>query len=170
MVAEPETREPGVGRFPGWHIAQINIATALYDLDDPRMAEFVDNLDRINGLAEASPGFVWRFQDESGNATNIQLAPDPRLIVNLTVWETIEDLHTFAYKSDHTPFIGRRHVWFEKPTDPIQALWWVPEGGVPIRPEAGLARLQLLRRKGPGPNAFTFKHRFDPPIGGAEAA
>lgn len=156
-----------------WHIAQMNVGRALHDTDDERMAGFMDNLDRINALAEASPGFVWRFMDESGNATNVQLTDDPRFIVNMSVWESIDALYDFAYKSAHTPFIGRRHDWFEKPSEPIQVLWWLRKGDPYPDPAAGLARLKFLRKNGPGPKAFTFKQRFDPPEvkpGDAEAA
>lgn len=159
MVAPEETASD----HTDWRIAQLNVARALYDTDDPRMADFMNNLDRINGLAEQSRGFVWRFQDESGNATGVQATPDPRLIINMSVWESIEALHDFAYKSDHTPFIGRRHEWFERPTEAIQVMWWLHVSEPFPYPTAGLARLQFLRKKGPGPNAFTFKHRFDPP-------
>jgi len=153
-----------VGPAPrGWHIAQMNVARALYDTDDNRMAGFMDSLDRINALAEESSGFVWRLKDESGNATNMKLTDDPRFIVNMSVWETVEALYDFAYKSAHTPFIGRRHDWFEKPSEPIQVLWWIRSDSAPPDPATGLERLTELRENGPGPKAFTFKQPFDPP-------
>ncbi len=148
------------------HLAQMNVGTILYDLTDPRMKGFVDNLERINALAEASLGFVWRLQDEAGDATGIQVTDDPRFIVNLSLWETAEALFDFVYRSAHTGIMAQRRQWFLRPADAFQVLWWLPAGEVPTV-EAGLARLQRLRDLGPTPEAFTFKQRFPAP--GAEA-
>ncbi|MDJ0937567.1 MAG: DUF3291 domain-containing protein [Kiloniellales bacterium] len=148
------------------HLAQMNVGTILYDLADPRMKGFVDNLERINALAEASLGFVWRLQDEAGDATGIQVTDDPRFIVNLSLWETAEALFDFVYRSAHTGIMAQRRQWFLRPADAFQVLWWLPAGEVPTV-EAGLARLQRLRDLGPTPEAFTFKQRFPAP--GAEA-
>ena len=148
------------------HLAQMNVGTTLHDLADPRMKGFVDNLERINALAEASPGFVWRLQDEAGDATGIQVTEDPRFIVNLSLWETAEALFDFVYRSAHTGIMAQRRQWFLRPADAFQVLWWLPAGEVPTA-EAGLARLQRLRDLGPSPEAFTFKQRFPAP--GAEA-
>ena len=147
------------------HIAQMNVATALYDLDDERMADFVNNLDRVNGLAEATPGFVWRLQSDQGNATDIQVTDDPRFIVNLTVWETVQALFDFVYRSDHRDVMVRRRQWFQKPQGPYHVLWWIEEGTLPDVAE-GLQRLDHLARHGPTPYAFTFKTAF--PAGRAE--
>ncbi len=148
------------------HLAQMNVGTILYDLADPRMKGFIDNLERINALAEASLGFVWRLQDEAGDATGIQVTDDPRVIVNLSLWETAEALFDFVYRSAHTGIMAQRRQWFLRPADAFQVLWWLPAGEVPTV-EAGLARLQRLRDLGPTPEAFTFKQRFPAP--GAEA-
>jgi hypothetical protein len=75
-----------------WHVAQLNIARAVAPFDDPRLAEFMARLAEVNALAEASPGFVWRLQGASGNSTDLGATDDPRVIVNLTVWETPDDL------------------------------------------------------------------------------
>ena len=147
------------------HLAQMNVGTILHDLADPRMKGFVDNLERINGLAEASPGFVWRLQDEAGDATGIQLAEDPRFIVNMSVWETAEALFDFVYRSAHTGIMAQRRQWFARPSEAYQVLWWVRAGEFPTA-EAGLARLDRLRKLGPTAEAFTFKQRFPAP--GAE--
>ena len=149
-----------------WHLAQMNVATALYPLEDPRMAEFMTRLDEVNALAEASPGFVWRLQSGSGNATDIQVGDDPRFIVNMSVWETVESLFDYAYKSAHRLVMAKRRQWFERPAEAYQVLWWVPAGHEPTT-EEGLNRLQHLQRHGPSPFAFTFKQRFPPP-GSAE--
>ena len=148
------------------HLAQMNVGRARYPLDDPRIAEFMDNLDAINALADASPGFVWRLQSDSGNATDIKLSDDARFIVNMSVWTDCEALFDFVYKTAHRAIMVRRREWFEAPDDAYQVLWWIDAGTLPT-PEEGLARLQLLRRLGPSRDAFTFKSIFAP---GAEDA
>ena len=145
-----------------WHLAQINIGYAVAEMDDPQMADFMNNLDRINALAEESPGFVWRLQTLSGNATDITITEDPRLILNMSVWESVEALFEYVYKSDHTGFIGRRKEWFVKQTLAHQALWWIPAGHTPT-PNEGFAKLAVLDRLGPTRDAFTFKKRFEMP-------
>ena len=146
----------------GCHLAQVNIAKVAAPLDDPLMAEFVGNLVRINALAEASPGFVWRLMDAAGDATHIQAFEDPRIIVNMSVWTSLEALFDFTYRTDHTPFIGRRRDWFEKLVGPHMALWWVKAGHLPDVAEAR-TKLDLLAAAGPNPDAFTFKQRFPAP-------
>ena len=147
-----------------YQLAQINIARAVAPLDDPRLADFVAGLDEINALADESPGFVWRLQSESGNATDILVSDDPRLIINLSVWESVESLFDFVYRSSHIAVMARRREWFERPSGPHLALWWVPAGYRPGVEEA-VARLDHLERHGPAPEAFTFKHRFPAPSG-----
>jgi len=145
-----------------WHIAQLNVARAVAPLDSPRLADFMGALDAINALGEASPGFVWRLKSDSGNATDIRLNDDPLLIVNMTVWESIETLFEFVYRSAHTKVMMRRREWFEKPAEAYQVLWWIPAGTIPTTQEA-MARLEYLRRHGPTPHAFTFKQHFPAP-------
>ncbi len=147
------------------HLAQLNVGTLLHDIEHPAVKGFVDNLERINALAEASPGFVWRLQDEAGDATGIQVSDDPRFIVNLSVWETAEALFDFVYRSAHTGIMAQRRQWFARPAEAYQVLWWLPAGELPTV-EAALARLQRLRDLGPTAEAFTFKQRFPAP--GAE--
>ena len=141
------------------HIAQMNVGTARYDLDDPGMADFMSNLDRINALAEATPGFVWRLTGEGNNATDIKPTDDPRFIVNMSVWQSIGALFDYVYRSDHRNIMVRRREWFEKPDGPYQVLWWVEEQHTPTVAE-GLARLRHLVEHGPTPHAFTFKAVF----------
>ena len=148
-----------------YHLAQVNVGTILHDLEDPAMKGFVDNLDRINALAECSPGFIWRLKNESGNATGIQVTEDPRFIVNLSLWETAEALFDFVYRSAHTGIMAQRRQWFARPAEAYQALWWLPAGELPTV-EAALARLRRLQELGPTAEAFTFKQRFPAP--GAE--
>jgi hypothetical protein len=145
-----------------WHLAQINIGRLAADEDDPQVRPFFDALERINALADAAPGFVWRLQTGSGNATDIKPTADPRLIVNMSVWTDAESLFDFVYKSAHTPIMARRREFFERFEGVYQALWWVPAGHVPSVDE-GLARIWHLERYGATPHAFTFKARFPAP-------
>lgn len=144
----------------GFHLAQINVARALAPLDDPKLAGFVARLDDINALADRSPGFVWRLQSDSGNATDIQVSDDPQMIVNMSVWRDLDALFGYVYRSDHLQVMSLRRQWFEKPAGAFMALWWLPVGVVPSV-EEGLERIALLDRAGPTPEAFTFKQPFD---------
>ena len=145
-----------------WHIAQMNVGTALHPLDDQRMAGFMGELDRINALAEASPGFVWRLKSDAGNATDIKLTDDPLFIVNMSVWESIDALFGFVYRSAHQGVMQQRRQWFAPPAGPYLVLWWIPAGTLPT-PEEGLARLAHLAADGPSAQAFTFRRKFPPP-------
>lgn len=140
-------------------LAQLNIGRAAGPMDGPVMADFVANLDRINALGDASPGFVWRLQDETGAATSIRAFEDPLMIVNLTVWESIETLRGFAYKSGHVEILRRRREWFVPLDGPNLVLWWVPSGQRPTVEEAR-ERLERLAADGPTPYAFTLKTPF----------
>ena len=141
------------------HLAQMNVGTALYDLKEPGMADFMNNLDRINALAEATPGFVWRLKGEGNNATDLKVTDDPRFIVNMSVWQSVEALFDYVYRSDHRSIMVRRREWFAKPEGPYQVLWWVAEGSLPSVHD-GLARLRHLAEHGPTPHAFTFRNVF----------
>lgn len=145
-----------------YHLAQLNVGTTLYDMDDPAMRSFVENLDRINALAEASPGFVWRLQDDAGSAVGIQVSGDPRFIINLSVWESADALFDFVYRSAHSRIMARRRQWFRRPDQAFQVLWWLPAGELPSVEQA-LARLRRLQAQGPTAEAFTFKARFPAP-------
>jgi hypothetical protein len=147
----------------GFHLAEINIARMRAPLiTDLIMKDFVDQLDTINALAESSPGFVWRLKSDSGNATDILIYEDPRIIINMSVWESIDALFSYAYFTDHTDAFRRRGEWFERMTTPHMALWWVPVGTLPTA-EEGKQRLDHLTQHGPTEYAFTFKHRFPIP-------
>ena len=98
------------------HLAQLNIGRLRYPTDDPRMAGFMNNLDLVNGLAEHTPGFVWRLKDESNNATAFRPFADPDMAVNLSVWESIEALERFVWQTVHKRFYGRRQEWFRTPS------------------------------------------------------
>jgi len=145
-----------------WQIAQINVGTILYPIDDPRMAGFTGRLDEINALAEKSPGFVWRLQSDSGNATDIQISDNPHFIINMSVWQSTEHLFDYVYKTVHREVMVQRREWFERPTKTYQALWWVEEGHLPTAQE-GMERVEHLEAHGPTPHGFTFKTVFPPP-------
>jgi hypothetical protein len=143
------------------HLAQLNVGRLRAPMDDPRIDDFRENLDPVNALAERSAGFVWRLQDDSGNATGIKPYGDDLEIVNLTVWESVEALADFTYRTGHAQFLRRRREFFEAATSPILCLWWIPVGVLPSV-EGAIARLDHLRAHGPTPTAFTFATRFEP--------
>ncbi len=153
----------GAAGHPNWHLAQINIGRLHHPVDDPRTAEFMDNLDPINELAESSPGFVWRLQDEQGNATAIRAFDDDTILPNLSVWTSIEALKDYVFRSDHARFLRRRREWFAPMDDlPVLTMWWVPAGHLPTMAEAK-ERIEHLAEHGPTAHAFTFHPLFEPP-------
>src|SRR5438034_1151098 len=114
-----------------YHLGQITIGRLIAPIDDPKIAEFVAELEPINAIADQAPGFVWRLQSESGNATDIAYSGDPFIIVNMSVWQSIETLRDFAYKSDHARVLRDRAKWFEKMGKPHYCLWWIRAGHIP---------------------------------------
>jgi hypothetical protein len=143
-----------------FELSQMNVARLRAPLDSPQLADFVGALDRINAVADRSPGFVWRLQDDSGNATALQpMGVD--IIVNMSVWKDAQSLQAYVYQSDHAGVMKRRREWFER-MDLYLVLWWVPRGHRPT-PQEGVARLEMLRSRGPGPEAFTFGKQFSAP-------
>lgn len=145
-----------------WHLAQVNVGTLRQPIDHPDTAEFTDNLDPVNAVADAAPGFVWRLQDEAGNATSFARDGDPLRILNLSVWESVEALRAFTRDERHLAFLRRRREWFRPPDGPHLVLWWVPAGHRPSIEEAE-ARLARLTAEGPSPEAFTFARPQPPP-------
>ena len=143
------------------HIAEVNIARMKASLDDPVMAGFVARLDEINALADRAPGFVWRLQDISGNSTYLRPYEDDRILFNLSVWETVEALREYVYKSAHAELFRDRRQWFEQFDGMQLAMWWVPPGHIPGIDEAK-KRLAHLEEHGPSQYAFTFKKIFAP--------
>ena len=136
------------------HLAQLNIGRLRYETDDPRMADFMNNLARVNALAERSPGFVWRYTDATGNATDTRpYEGDPRMAINMSVWESVEALEKFVWQTVHTRFYTRKHEWFEKLDGAYFVLWHVPTGHRPSVAEA-IARLDHLKAHGPSEHAF----------------
>ena len=144
-----------------YHLAQINIARAVAPMDDPAMQGFVEQLEYINSVADSAPGFVWRLQTEDGDATEIDVFGDELVLFNMSVWESIEALEAYVYRSNHVSAVQKRAEWFERPTRSALVLWWIEAGEIPTI-EEGKARLEKLWLDGPTAEAFTFRRRFDP--------
>ena len=128
-------------------------------LESELLASFVARLDEINGVAESSPGFVWRLKGEENSALYLRPFDDDRIIFNMSVWESLETLHDYVYKSEHLRPLRARRQWFDPMTGPSLVLWWVPAGHVPSIEEAK-ARFALLEANGPCADAFTFQFGF----------
>ncbi|AIY67272.1 DUF3291 domain-containing protein [Pseudoalteromonas piratica] len=142
-------------------LAQLNIALPKYPLDAAEMKDFVDNLDSVNALAEQTDGFIWRLQDDSGDATSIQAFENPNMLVNMSVWQTVDSLKNFMFRTHHRDFMRRKNEWFEKLNEDNYVLWWLEDGHIPTVAE-GIARLTHLRNEGDSPYAFSFKTNFTP--------
>lgn len=141
------------------HLAQANIARMRAPLDDPMMEGFVSRLEPLNALADASPGFVWRLQTDDGDATTLQVFDDELILFNLTVWDSIEALESYVYRTNHVGAVQKRAEWFERPSKSPFVLWWVDAGHIPTEAEAK-ERLEMLWENGPSPEAFTFRSQF----------
>ena len=140
------------------HLAQLNIGRLIAPTDDPAVAEFMENLDRVNGIGKRSPGFVWMMEGSgepgTGNTEN-NIGDDPQFVANLTVWEDGASLEAFVWKTLHRQFFDRRGEWFEDRKGPQLVFWWVEEGHRPTL-EEGLIRLEHLTTRGPTDYAFTW--------------
>jgi hypothetical protein len=141
------------------HLAQINIGRLIAPIDDPRIAGFVSQLDPVNALADAAPGFVWRLQSSSGNATDIAYNDDPSVMVNMSVWQSVETLRDYVYRSRHVEVFRDRAKWFQKMDQPYYCLWWIPIGHIPTVAE-GRERLEHYQRYGATPFSFWFSKLF----------
>lgn len=137
-----------------YQLAQVNIARLIVAEGDPQVSDFFDNLDRINQLAESSPGYIWRLEGD--------YEPDPMLLFNMSIWESIDQLAAFAYRTEHVQFMRRRAEWFVPMQTNSLALWWLLEGERPDHQEA-LRRLAHLDEHGPSAEAFTFSEKFPAP-------
>lgn len=136
------------------HIAELNVAYRKYELNDPRFAGFVNSLERINALAERSPGFVWRLKDDTvGNATELQVGDDPTLIPNLSVWESVDDLERFTFGTVHAQIYKLREHWFKPMQERHFVMWHVPVGYQPTLQEA-MAKLAQINADGPSDDVF----------------
>lgn len=144
------------------NLAQVNIARMNADLDDPIMSGFAQRLDEINALADGSKGFVWRFQTEAGDTTYLRPFDDQRILFNMSVWETLEDLKGYVYTSKHIELLKSKANWFKKLGETHLALWWILKGHTPTVDEA-LEKLRYIKANGPSPAAFTFAHAYPKP-------
>ena len=149
-------------------LAQVNIGRLLAPIDSPLIADFVAALDEVNAVADAAPGFVWRLQTEDGDATAVRgfeadaVGAPGGVIINMSVWESVEALAAYAYGPDHITVLRRRREWFERMTRPVLVAWWIPRGHIPTVREAE-ERLDHLREHGPTAHAFTLRQHFPPP-------
>ncbi len=143
----------------GLHLAQVNVARLVAPLDSPQLADFVANLDPVNAIADASPGFVWRLQTETGDATALRIFDDDWIIVNMSVWGSLEALRGYVYRSAHADVLRRRQEWFERMAEAHVALWWIEAGTLPTLDDAR-ERLMTLRAEGPTQRAFTLREPY----------
>ncbi|MFK7852572.1 MAG: DUF3291 domain-containing protein [Granulosicoccus sp.] len=146
-----------------WQLAQLNIATLIAPIDSPALADFVANLDRINALADSAPGFVWRLKEDLCNSSDADQPFGDDKIVNMSVWESVESLHNYVYRTAHAQIMSRRKEWFERMSEAYSVLWWVPAGHQPDLLEAK-DKLDLLRHEGAGSEVFTFKSVAPQPV------
>lgn len=148
-----------------YYLAQANVAYALAPVDDPRLADYIARLDEINQLADRSPGFVWRYLTDSRDPAQREF-DDPLVLFNMSVWESIEALHAYTYRTAHAEVYAKRRRWFADAKAVVGghalAMWWIPRGELPTVADAK-QRLYEITTNGPSERAFTFKHRFPPP-------
>jgi hypothetical protein len=149
---------------PRWHLAQLNIGRIRAPMTDPLMAGFVAELEPVNALADSAPGFLWRLQTEAGDATALRPYDDETILINMSVWENVEALKTFVYRTHHADVMRQREKWFERLDTYFIVLWWIPAGTIPTVLEAKL-RLDHLRQNGESPYAFSLKKVYPPPAG-----
>jgi len=147
---------------PPLHLAQVNVARARAPLDGPELAGFVARIDEINALADGSPGFVWRLPSGTGEATYLRPYDDDRILFNLSVWRSVEELRAYVYRSAHAEVMRRRQEWFERFDGAYVALWWIPVGHTPpsTRPRRGWpTSIDMVRRRRPSPSRRSFDGR-----------
>ena len=133
------------------------------DINDPIMKEFVENLDAVNQIAESSEGFVWRLKDDTNNATSLNPYDDEQVIINVSVWQSIETLENFMYKTFHSEFLKRRKEWFVAYGTAHTAMWWVQAGHTPTLQEA-VDKLDYLQKNGASADSFDFRNKFEAPF------
>jgi hypothetical protein len=156
-------------------LAQVNIGRLLAPIDSPLIADFAGALDEVNAAADEAPGFVWRLQTEDGDATAVRgfeldgVGAGGGVIINMSVWESVETLAAYAYGPTHIAILRRRREWFERMTHAYLVLWWIRRGHIPTVREAE-ERLDHLRAHGPTAHAFTLKQHFPAPGEGAREA
>ena len=144
-----------------YHLAQLNIAKMKYPIDSDNMSGFVDNLDRINALAERSAGFVWRLQTDEGDSTGIDHFGSD-ILINMSVWTDVESLHHYVYKTVHADIMSQRKTWFDRIAEAYSVLWWIPDDRFPTLEESS-EKLELLKSVGSSKDAFTIKQHYPQP-------
>jgi hypothetical protein len=175
MAIEGTGNANSVSGSVGYVVAQVNVGRLVAPLDSPRLADFTGQLDAVNAVADAAPGFVWRLQTEDGNATALRAfesdadGSDGGILINMSVWESVEELAGYVYGREHVAVLRRRREWFEQLKDAYAALWWIPRGHIPAITEAE-DRVKHLRAHGPTPHAFTLKVHFPAPDAVADGA
>ena len=142
-----------------YHLVQSNVARMLGPIEDPVMAGFVERLEPLNALADASPGFVWRYQTDERDATEVRVFNDELILFNMSVWESVEALENFVYRSNHVEALQKKAEWFERANRASLVLWWIEAGHIPSVEEAK-ERFDILWSNGPNAEVFTFKDRF----------
>ena len=140
------------------HLAELNIGKFKYPTSDPRMAGFMDNLERVNALAERSEGFVWRLKGDNNNATDFRVGDD--YAVNMSVWTDPQSLENYVFKTVHVQFYKNKADWFDLMEKPHMVFWWIPEGHTPTLFEA-MDKLQGLEKNGATENAFGWAEVMD---------
>ena len=145
-----------------FHLAQCNVVKLKAPLDSPLVADFVAALVPVNALADAAPGYVWRLKTDEGDATSIRVFADDQILLNMSVWESMEALADYVYRSAHKEVLRQRRRWANRFDGVQSAMWWIRAGTIP-EPSEAVARLECLERVGPSEYAFTFQSRFDPP-------
>ena len=144
------------------YLAQLNIAEMRFADDDPRLANFMNALDDVNAAAEQSDGFIWRLKDDNNNATSIRIFDRDDLLVNMSMWESVEALRAYVISDKHMTIMRRRAEWFFRPAEPTLVLWWQATDELPTV-QLAESKLKQLREHGPSPLAFDFKTQFPPP-------
>ncbi len=156
----------------GYVIAQVNLGRLVAPLESPQLADFATRLDSVNAAADGAPGFIWRLQTEEGNATALRAfeadaeGADGGILLNMSVWETVEELAAYVYGDSHLPVLRRRREWFERMKEAYAAVWWIPRSQVPTISDAE-DRVEHLRAHGPTPYAFTLREHFPAPASGS---
>lgn len=146
-----------------YHLAQMSISKAKAPLDDPMMSEFVSQLPVINAIADKAQGFVWRLQTVEGNSTAVRAYEDPSILMNMSVWESVETLLNFVYRGPHAGPYKNARQWFDRIEGHSTVLWWIPAGELPTVRD-GVERMQKINAEGPTADAFNFQQSFPPPI------
>ncbi|WP_298346049.1 DUF3291 domain-containing protein [uncultured Algibacter sp.] len=141
-----------------YHLAQVNIAKRLAPMDDPIMQDFINNVEKINAIADEAEGFIWRMQDEDKDL-GAEIFQDDTLLINMSVWESLVSLFNYTYKSGHIEVFKRKKEWFSKMKMVHMAFWYIPEGYEPTFQDAK-QRLDYLNKYGDTPYAFSFKSKF----------